>query len=478
MIESNPSRKIGCYIRVSTDNQLDNYSIEEQSSRLKSYCAAKGWDIHKLYIDGGFSGSTLTRPGLTELIEDINNKEIQAVLVYKLDRLSRSQKDTLTLIEDVFLSHHVDFISLNENFDTSTPFGKAMIGILSVFAQLEKDQITERFTMGRIGRAKNGLYHGGPTPPTGYDYINSQLVINPYEAKQVKKVYELFLKGDTIHSIKDYMHKTFTTKHGNWSSHTLVLNVLRNEIYIGNVKFKGQVYPGIHQSIIDVPTFNQVQELLKTRHLSSSLTTNRSLFTSAYLLSGFLYCTHCGAKYSANHGFYTCYSRGKSNKKMIKDPHCKNKKWPIKELDHLIIAEIKKLPFAEDMFSSKTSSLLDKSDEGSLTPDTSSQILQQLQEQKNRLLDLYQWNLLTSDDFKYRNHKLQKQIEATTLSKMNQDNNHTTPLPASMAFPNLVDLLFESGPLKMQREFIGALIRKVLLDDHQLIIYWNFYSQL
>ena len=107
------------------------------------------------------------------------------VVVYKLDRLSRSQKDTLTLIEDNFIKNKVEFVSINENFDTSTPFGRAMIGILSVFAQLEKDQITERFTMGRIGRAKNGLYHGGPTAPTGYDYVDGKLVINEYEAIQV-----------------------------------------------------------------------------------------------------------------------------------------------------------------------------------------------------------------------------------------------------------------------------------------------------
>ena len=103
------------------------------------------------------------------MLTDIDYGIIDLVVVYKLDRLSRSQKDTLTLIEDCFLSKNVDFISINENFDTSTPFGRAMIGILSVFAQLEKDQITERFTMGRIGRAKSGYFHGGPTAPTGYD---------------------------------------------------------------------------------------------------------------------------------------------------------------------------------------------------------------------------------------------------------------------------------------------------------------------
>ena len=98
---------------------------------------------------------------------DIKQGKADAVVVYKLDRLSRSQKDTLNLIEDYMLAAGVDFISINENFDTSSPFGRAMIGILSVFAQLEKDQIAERFTMGRIGRSKAGYYHGGPYRSAG-----------------------------------------------------------------------------------------------------------------------------------------------------------------------------------------------------------------------------------------------------------------------------------------------------------------------
>ena len=102
------------------------------------------------------------------------------MVVYKLDRLSRSQKDTLTLIENDFLQHHVDFVSVNENFDTATPFGRAMIGMLSVFAQLEKDQITERFTMGRIGRSQAGYYHGGAYAPTGYQYQNGLLILDEY----------------------------------------------------------------------------------------------------------------------------------------------------------------------------------------------------------------------------------------------------------------------------------------------------------
>ena len=112
--------KVACYIRVSTAEQAkEGYSVGEQTERLKKYADAMNWDIFKVYTDGGFSGANMDRPALQNMIKDINAGFIDKVLVYKLDRLSRSQKDTLYLIEDVFLSHGCDFVSMNENFDTS-----------------------------------------------------------------------------------------------------------------------------------------------------------------------------------------------------------------------------------------------------------------------------------------------------------------------------------------------------------------------
>ena len=151
------------------------------------------WNISKVYCDPGFSGAYLERPALNELREDIKAGKVDAVLVWKLDRLSRSQKDTLFLIEDEFLKNGVEFISTLENFDTSSPFGRAMIGILSVFAQLEREQIKERMQLGLDARAKEGKWHGGGFDPFGYDYIDGELIVNEDEARIVRKVYSLFL---------------------------------------------------------------------------------------------------------------------------------------------------------------------------------------------------------------------------------------------------------------------------------------------
>ena len=131
-------RKVALYIRVSTDAQFEEgYSVEAQKQMLEGYCASKGIKNYEFYIDGGFTGSNIERPEMQRLVDEVKRGLISGVVVYKLDRLSRSQKDTLYLIEDVFNPHQTSFTSLNENMDTSTPMGRAMLGILSAFAQLK-----------------------------------------------------------------------------------------------------------------------------------------------------------------------------------------------------------------------------------------------------------------------------------------------------------------------------------------------------
>ncbi len=182
--------------RVSTQEQaLNGHSIGEQVERMNAYCKAMGWTVYDEYIDAGYSGSNTDRPALQRMISDIHEGRIDKVLVYKLDRLSRSQKDTLELIEDEFLAAGVDFVSISENFDTTTPFGRAMIGILAVFAQLEREQIKERMAMGRLARAKEGRYSGQDRIPIGYDYIDGMLVPNLYEASLVEQVFRLYVEG-------------------------------------------------------------------------------------------------------------------------------------------------------------------------------------------------------------------------------------------------------------------------------------------
>lgn len=459
---------VGCYVRVSTENQLENYSIEEQTDRLKAYCAAKGWTIYKIYTDPGFSGGNTNRPALRQLLQDVSDGRLDMVAVYRLDRLSRSQKDTLTLIEDRFIAHHVEFVSISENFDTSTPFGRAMVGILSVFAQLEKDQITERFTMGRIGRSKAGLYHGGPTPPTGYRYTNGRLVVDVSKALQVREVFARFLGGCSIHSIQKFMHE----KYGGWSSHSLVAHVLKNSVYVGKVKFKGREYDGIHAPIVSKSVFQRTQALLRSgSQKGSAAPARKPPFRAGYLLSGLLFCDRCGARYSANHGFYKCYSRAKSDPKYITDPNCKNKNWPITQLDALILREIKKLRYDQSCFlaaAQESTSLFPAVDRDAMAARE-----KELISQSDRMITLYQSGAVPLEEAAKRILSLQKERDFLNQQILEQEAAANAPVHPFIPAQNRIDAVFSSAAMEEKRAFTAALIESIRIDGETIKIKWR-----
>lgn len=463
-------KNVVCYVRVSTENQLENYSIDEQRERLESYCKAMGWRIYRIYTDGGYSGGNMDRPALQEMLNDIKEKKnIESVVVYKLDRLSRSQKDTLTLIEDYFLKSNVDFVSVCENFDTSSPFGKAMIGILSVFAQLEKDQITERFTMGRIGRSKAGYFHGGGNAPKGYDYIDGKLIVNEYEAMQVKEIFELFLNGKSINSIYHYM----TDKYGNlWSSASKISNTLKNPIYKGHVRFKGKEYKGIHTPLIDEETFIKANQLLVSPERTDRLTeTQKSPFRAGYLLSGMIYCTQCGAKYSANHGYYKCYSRSKSSPKFIVDPDCKNENWKIDELDEIVINQLKHICIEENL--SKVINLNVKYTPAENTDALKNQI-KEIENRISKLIELYQISEIPIEDIKEKITALSNEKEKLKKQLYNQQNNSVEKKVSDFikAVEKFRTSFFDSD-LDQKRIILSSIIRKINIDGKSIILEWR-----
>lgn len=457
------NKRVACYVRVSTENQLENYSIDEQIDRLTAYCKAKDYYNVKFYTDGGYSGGNINRPALKNMISDIENGKIHIVIVYKLDRLSRSQKDTLLLIEDTFTKNNVGFISMNENFDTTTPFGKAMIGILSVFAQLEKDQITERFTMGRIGRAKSGLYHGGSTIPTGYDYVDGKLIVNEYEALQIRELFELFNSGKSILSIQKYMSGKYTTKHGAWSSESLVRKILKNPLYIGKVKFKGEYYDGIHTPIVSKDVFNLANNLLSSVERTNNYTSfQKTPFKANNLLTSIIYCKRCGARFSGEHGNYTCYSRSKNSKRQIKDPNCKNKKWKIAELDQLITEYISTLEFEN---------IETETNKSEINSNTISKRLKEIDQQIERMIDLFQVSNIPIDQIQKRVDSLTKEKETLNESLSNHDDKLSISAANSIK-EKFLDLK-ESGSLEEKRLLINRIIKRIDIDGEDVDIHLN-----
>jgi site-specific DNA recombinase len=456
------------YARVSTENQLENYSIEEQTDRLKAYCAAKGWSLRKLYVDGGYSGGNTNRPALQQMLAAVRQGGVDAVVVYKLDRLSRSQKDTLTLIEDELLAHGADFVSINENFDTSTPFGRAMIGILSVFAQLEKDQITERFTMGRIGRSKAGYYHGGSHPPTGYDYKDGLLVVNEYEALQIQEIFSRFLAGKSVNSISRYLSAHYTTK---WSAGK-VLSVLRNTVYIGKVHFRRVDYDGIHPPLVSEETFQAAARLLgaSSPREAQKTTLQKTPFRAGYLLSGLVYCARCGARYSANHGYYKCYSRAKSSPQFVRDPNCKNDNWAIEKLDALVQREIKGMISQPDLMETVLHAAADRHEVKVNRPALQKRIAE-IDGQIGKLIDLYQVGSIPME---------------TITQRINTISEERAQLQEQLDMPDLIPSVerflaaiedykagFDTGDTDNRRMFTSSLVERIMIDGQSVNICWR-----
>ncbi len=484
-------KKVAIYSRVSTQEQAsEGYSIGEQQERLKMYCNAHGWILVQSYVDPGYSGASTDRPALQNLIRDVPKGLFDTVLVYKLDRLSRSQKDTMQLIEDVFLANHVDFISMSENFDTGTPLGRAMIGILSVFAQLERDQIKERMGMGKEARAKEGKWSGGSTVPVGYTYnaADNMLYIDDYEAMQVKEVFEQFLSGVPYKTIADSLNKkgySYTGRSGHvgiWDAKRIKY-VLTNKLYIGYIRHHNQWYKGEHQPIIDEITFQKAQSLSQQKYQDNEKYRKKRQGQTSYL-GGLIYCKHCGGRYAKQNGvkwknldrpeYYTCYSRSKKVPKMIKDPNCMNKNWRMIDLDNIIFDELKKLSLNPDYINT----LKEKDNEKINSTDKASLIkkeVKKLEEQISRFLDLYGNGMFTIEQVGSKVGPLNEKklaLEEELLSL----NSETTLLSEDEAL-NIVkdfDSVLEYGDFDKIRLVIESLIRYIELDNEDVYIHWKF----
>ena len=480
--------RVALYLRVSTQEQAkEGYSIGEQEKRLKKYAEAMDWEIYKIYIDPGYSGGDTNRPGLKDMIRDIEAGLVDKVVVYKLDRLSRSQLDTLFLIEKVFLANNTDFVSMSENFDTATPFGRAMIGILAVFAQLEREQIKERMNMGKEARAKEGKWHGGSSVPIGYDYDASKdlLVINEYEAMQIREIYKLFLQGKPLRHIEDlFDEKGYVFKNrSKWDPKTM-RNVMRNKTNIGYIKHHDEWYKADHDSIIDDETYYTAVKLLDDRAEQFRRNGVKPMVNTTYL-GGLLYCKHCGGKYAKQLNsryregkpkvyWYSCYSRNKRQKKMIKDPNCKNKNWKVKELDEIVFNEIKKLALKPGYIKELRQDKFDNSDAPNKIEIINKEIAS-IDEQISRFMDLYGIGKFTIDQVSNkvdplndRRRSLEKELENLSAESTELTEEETLKIVESFG-----DIL-ERNNFDEIRLTIETLIYHIELDNDIVRIHWKF----
>ena len=349
------------YTRKSTDEGLEQEfnSLDAQREAAEAFIASQkqeGWEcLSTRYDDGGYTGGNLERPAMRQLLRDIEDGQIDCVVVYKVDRLSRSLLDFSQMMA-TFEKHDVSFVSVTQQFNTTSSMGRLTLNILLSFAQFEREIISERTRDKMSAARRKGKYVGG-APILGYDIDRgaSRLVVNQREAERVRKIFDLYLEHQsllpTIRELdrREWTTKLWTTKKGKqrggrkFNKNTLH-SLLTNVAYVGKVKYRDEIYEGEHAAIVDSEAFEQVQRLLRMNHRSGGARV-RNRFGA--LLKGMLHCVPCGCRMIPAHTTkqgnkrYRYYVCGNAQKRGW--DNCPSKSIPAGEIERFVIEQIRSI---------------------------------------------------------------------------------------------------------------------------------------
>lgn len=365
----NEKKVIRCaiYTRKSTEEGLeqDYNSLDAQRDAGEAYITSQkheGWVcLPDRYDDGGYTGGNMDRPAAQRLLADVEDGVVDCIVVYKVDRLSRSLMDFARIIE-VLDKHNVSFVSVTQQFNTTTSMGRLTLNILLSFAQFEREIISER-TRDKIAAARRkGKWTGG-RPILGYDILRepggSKLVVNPPEARQVHTIFETYLETGSLMATlkwlddKKWCNKRYQAKDGKFNgglrfAKSSLQRLLTNVAYMGRIAHHENVYQGEHQAIIDEGLFTQVQSLLKMNQRSGG--PHRNKYEA--LLKGLVRCKHCGCAMvhhyvmseEKRYRYYVC-----SNAQKRGWNNCIAPSLPAAELEEFVIGQIRTLR-KDDMF--------------------------------------------------------------------------------------------------------------------------------
>ena len=348
------------YTRKSTDTGLDSdfSSIDNQREACEAFIRSQkseGWMlVDERFDDGGFSGGTIERPALKRLLIQVQAGEIDCVVVYKIDRLSRSLLDFVRLLE-LFEQQKIAFVAVTQQINTTTSAGRLMLNVLMSFAQFEREIGSER-TREKIHAArKKGRYTGGH-PPLGYDLdkVNHRLVVNPEEAVMVRELFDLYLTHRSLLDVvklvnargwsrKSWMTARETRRGGRPFDKVYLDRLLTNPLYIGQITLHSECYPGLHEGIVDEVVYYQVQQQLEANRNGAGPDARN---THGAILKGLLRCGQCGAamahSYTKKKGklyrYYRCSTAEKQGRSACSTPHIS-----AGEIEAKIVDEVRRL---------------------------------------------------------------------------------------------------------------------------------------
>lgn len=467
---------IALYCRVSTDEQAQHgYSIGNQRERLEAFCVSQGWQNYQFYVDDGYTGTNMDRPALKKMIRHIEKGEISTVVVYKLDRLSRKQKDVLFLLEDVFEANGVSFKSATEPFDTSTPLGKAMLGILAVFAQLERDTIVERVTSGRRRRVRTGKWYGGRVP-FGYRWNaeDEVLEIVPEQAELVKKVFSMYLQGNSYLSIADWLAARTKDR---VIDHSVIRDMLQRPVYTGHFNNAGVLVRGNHEAIIDMETFERVQKEIQRRKEGRAPLGN-------YLLSGLLKCGVCGgpvihviARGGKNnrikYHYYAC--KAQHVRRKDRDNDCSLGYHPMEKIDEWVAERIKQMSLNPQEVEKELARQSTGQNENEEIIEHLEKALEEVNRKLERWYDAFEQGALDPAQLKRRVDALEEEKKAI-LARLDEIDD----LPCENNIDDLINMVATIGEawddmtFDEQKTVLRAVVDHIILyPDKEPEIVWN-----
>ena len=441
-------QRVAIYARVSTQEQAENgNSLEFQIEKLKAYCQLHEFKIVGEYVDAGVSGAKSERPALNKLKKDID--KIDIVLIYKLDRLSRSIKDTMYLIEDLFKPNDVNLISLSENFDTSQAMGMATIGMLSTFAQLERETIKERMMAGKIQAVKNGKNIN--KTPFGYIKRDGQLIKDERTKGCVDFIFKKMLEGKSLHETVKLLEMSEYNNLRKWSF-VFINRMTKNKVYCGHTEALGEIIKNTHDNYINDKEYNYINELLLERKTHSSKSQRNKL---PAIFRGLISCPKCNRKLTPfsrkrKNGdksmYYRCNNCASEGKKTISITEKMFEKKLLKFLKYDFKIEFKKTKIEKKDYS---------------------KILNNLENKKFKLQKAWLNELLTDGELERLQNEVSEQIE----SIKQEESEYNLMVENSEKQSNITGIVsnFESLYLSMnvdeKIEFLNTIIKNIVTEE-------------
>lgn len=441
-------QRVAIYARVSTQEQAENgNSLDFQIEKLKAYCQLHEFKIVGEYVDAGVSGAKSERPALNKLKKDID--KIDIVLIYKLDRLSRSIKDTMNLIEDLFKPNNVNLISLSENFDTSQAMGMATIGMLSTFAQLERETIKERMMAGKIQAVKNGKNIN--KTPFGYIKKDGQLIKDERTKDCVDFIFKKMLEGKSLHETVKLLEMSEYNNLRKWSF-VCINRMTKNKVYCGHTESLGEIIKNTHDNYINDKEYKYINELLLERKTHSSKSQRNKL---PAIFRGLISCPNCNRKLTPfsrrrKNGdksmYYRCNNCASEGKKTISITEKVFEKKLLKFLKYDFKIEFKKTKIEKKDYS---------------------KILNNLENKKFKLQKAWLNELLTDGELE----KLQNEVNEQIKSIKAEEQEYNLMVENSEKQSNITGIVsnFESLYLTMdvdeKIEFLNTIIKTIKTEE-------------